>query len=216
MAYDFNIQYTSTTSFGQADALSRLIATNSTQDEDRVIAAIAVDADITHVFTSAVQALPATANEIKESTAKDRLVQLINTYIRGSWPKIIRNPDLLSYYNRFDSLSTLNGCLLLADRVVIPAQLRPRVLRQLHTGHLGIVRMKALARSYAYWPGIDKDIEDTVRRCSKCSSVSKLPVRTTLASRPLPDKPWSRIHVDYAGPFEISFFLVSGRLFKMA
>ncbi|VDO89638.1 unnamed protein product [Heligmosomoides polygyrus] len=124
-----------------------------------------------------------------------------------SWPTIIKNPDLLSYCSRRDSLSTLNGSLLLAHRVVITAQLQPRVLRQLHKGHPGIVWMKALVRSHAYWPGINKDIEDTVRRCSKCSSVSKLPVRTTLASWPLPDKPWSRIHVDYAGPFEGSYFL---------
>lgn len=72
-AYDFNIQYKSITSFGQSDALSRLIATNSTRDEDRVIAAIAVDADITLVFTSAARALPVTANEIRDSTSKDRL-----------------------------------------------------------------------------------------------------------------------------------------------
>ncbi|EPB79084.1 hypothetical protein ANCCEY_01837 [Ancylostoma ceylanicum] len=46
LGYDFSIQYRSTTSTGQADALSRLIASQPTTDEDRVIAAISVDADI--------------------------------------------------------------------------------------------------------------------------------------------------------------------------
>ncbi|EPB76804.1 hypothetical protein ANCCEY_04086 [Ancylostoma ceylanicum] len=43
-------KYRSTTSIGQADALSRLIASQPRIDEDRVIAAISVDADIQHVF----------------------------------------------------------------------------------------------------------------------------------------------------------------------
>ena len=68
--------------------------------------------------------------------------------------------------------------------------------------------MKTLARSYVYWPGIDKDIEETVRRCAKCASVLKFPTKTTLASWPTPTEPWERIHVDYAGPFEGTNFLV--------
>ncbi|PIO75618.1 hypothetical protein TELCIR_02325 [Teladorsagia circumcincta] len=61
-----------------------------------------------------------------------------------------------------------------------------------------MVRMKALARSYAYWLGIDQDIENAVRRCIRCSAVAKLPFKATLASWPEPDAPWKRIHVDYA------------------
>ncbi|KIH68448.1 hypothetical protein ANCDUO_01215 [Ancylostoma duodenale] len=164
LGYDFSIQYRSTTSIGKVDSLFRLIASQPTTDEDRVIAAISVDADIQHVFINTIRALPVTADENKEATTNDRLLQLIKTYIKGKWPKSISNAEIQCFYNRRDSLSMLSRCLLLAERVVIPKNLQQRVLRQLHHGHPGIVLMKALARSYAYWPGIDKDVEDTVRR----------------------------------------------------
>lgn len=44
-------------------------------------------------------------------------------------------------------LSTMKGCLLWDDRVVIPHTLQKRTLETLHSGHPGIVRMKALAQS---------------------------------------------------------------------
>nr|CDJ98236.1 RNA-directed DNA polymerase (reverse transcriptase) domain containing protein [Haemonchus contortus] len=150
LAYDFHVQYRSTDKFGQADALSRLIATYSAPEEERVISAISADEDIKHIFTNAVQALPVTADEVRKWTAQDRLLQQVNSYLRRAWPTKITNPKLLCFYNRRNALSTLDGCLLMADRVVIPELLQSRVLRQLHKGHPGIVRMKALARSYAY------------------------------------------------------------------
>nr|VZI12669.1 unnamed protein product [Spirometra erinaceieuropaei] len=58
--------------------------------------------------------------------------------------------------------------LMFADRVLIPSSLRPTVLRQFHAAHPGASRMKSIARSFAYWPGIDGDIDDLVRRCYRC------------------------------------------------
>ncbi|VDM31793.1 unnamed protein product, partial [Toxocara canis] len=54
----FDIQYRSTTNFDQADGLSRLIGTQTTPNEDQVIAAISVETDMTRTLPNAVNALP--------------------------------------------------------------------------------------------------------------------------------------------------------------
>ena len=46
------------------------------------------------------------------------------------------------------------GYILWGIRVVIPDKLQDRVLEKLHDGHLGVVKMKVLARSYVWWPYI--------------------------------------------------------------
>ena len=38
----------------------------------------------------------------------------------------------------------------------------------LHTGHLGMVKMKGRARETVFWPGITKEIEDIVYNCESC------------------------------------------------
>ncbi|XP_052564317.1 uncharacterized protein K02A2.6-like [Culex pipiens pallens] len=69
-------------------------------------------------------------------------------------------------------------------------------------------RMKSIARSYVYWPNNDAEIEDFVRKCSRCAAAAKAPVKTTLSSWPIPVEPWTRLHLDYAGPIQEKFFLV--------
>ena len=94
-----------------------------------------------------------------------------------------------------------NEVLFRGDRVVIPAKLRKSILQQLHAGHPGTVRMKSIARSYVWWPGIDKEIEDMVRRCAGCQSDAP-DAKETVSHFWLPPKEnWSRLHIDFAGPF---------------
>ena len=51
-----------------------------------------------------------------------------------------------------------DGCIVWGARVVVPPQGRQAVLQELHEGHLGITKMKALARMHVCWPRIDKEI----------------------------------------------------------
>ena len=47
------------------------------------------------------------------------------------------------YYHRKDELIVYQGCLTWENRVIIPDILREKVKTELHSGHIGIVRMKA-------------------------------------------------------------------------
>uniref|UniRef100_A0A914CQ61 RNA-directed DNA polymerase n=1 Tax=Acrobeloides nanus TaxID=290746 RepID=A0A914CQ61_9BILA len=102
----------------------------------------------------------------------------------------------------------INGCLMYRERVIIPTSLRNRVLKQLHQGHPGIERSKALARRYVYWPKIDDSIEYYVKNCNGCQKLQKAPRKTSLQSWPRASEPMERIHTDYAGPFEGSSYLL--------
>lgn len=52
--------------------------------------------------------------------------------------------------------------------MVIPQVYQQKVLEELHGGHLGVVKMKTLARSHVWWPHIDKDIEGATQHCGGC------------------------------------------------
>ena len=81
---------------------------------------------------------------------------------------------------------------------MIPPKLRPQVLELLHVGHFGMQRMKQLARSVVYWPHLNTDIEKLSRSCSSCAEHQNNPSRPANHPWMLPEKPWSRVHVDHA------------------
>ena len=68
--------------------------------------------------------------------------------------------------------------------------------------------MKALARSFVWWPQLDHDLENLVQSCEECQTFRHLPPVAPLQPWEWPQRPWARIHVDYAGPFLGKQFLI--------
>ena len=82
------------------------------------------------------------------------------------------------------------------------------MLDELYDDHLGVTKIKALARSYVWWPGIDKAIEQESKRFRGCPLTLNNPKVAPLHSWERPARPWQRIYVYFAGPFLGTMFLV--------
>ena len=55
--------------------------------------------------------------------------------------------------------SICDGTLTYADRIVMRRVQQKRILKDSHLGHPGMSKMKALMRSYVYWPKMDQNRE---------------------------------------------------------
>ncbi|XP_033004085.1 uncharacterized protein LOC117046393, partial [Lacerta agilis] len=84
----------------------------------------------------------------------------------------------------------------------------PEGVKEINQEAIGIVRMKALARSYVWWPGIDAEIEGWVKRCEPCQVSRPDPPKAPVQSWEPTQSPWSRVHVDFVGPFQGQHFLI--------
>ena len=82
------------------------------------------------------------------------------------------------------------------------------MLNLLYDAHIVVVRMKGLARSRVWWPGIDADIERLCSQCVTCAQNSKDPAKSLLSVWDFPSGPSQRLHIDYAKPFYGSMWFI--------
>lgn len=213
LAYDFTVSYVDTNSFGYVDVVSRLIAKHPREpNEDIVIAAINADSEHEQCFAiDTAKQLPVNFSDIQRATRQCSVLQKVAQYVQNGWPAKMRqiaDPEVAKFFAQREGLIVIQECIFRADRIVIPSPYRQQILKDLHHGHPGAVRMKLLARATVYWPSIDDDIERTIKSCTNCATIPKAPIKCTLQSWPVSTKPWSRIHADYAGPVNGQYYLV--------
>ena len=197
-AYKYSIRYKSTTAHGNADGLSRLPLPTTSAPTDEGVSTFNI---------GQVQALPVTFQDIQKATRRDKVLSKISVFVQEGWPNQV-DEELKPYNTRQAEIGIEGGCLMWGIRVIIPESLQPQVLKSLHESHPGISRMKAIARSYFWWNGLDKDIENLGKSCQTCQAVQSHPATAPLHPWVWPDAPWKRIHVDFAGPFLGHMFFV--------
>lgn len=208
IGYTYDIQYKPTQQMGNADGLSRL-AQGPDDDFDRMIASdnIANVEDINLLSTEVISLLPVTATSIAEETAKDPLFAELYHHLLEGHSAGEDNPELRAYLQRQNELSISNGCVLLGMRTVIPPKCRKSILDVLHEGHMGVTKMKMLARSYVWWPGLDSDIELRAKSCEACASTADDLQPVPLHRWERPERPWTRLHADFA-EYDKKHFLI--------
>ncbi|XP_041435047.1 uncharacterized protein K02A2.6-like [Xenopus laevis] len=198
LAYDYDIVYRRSQDHGNADALSRLPCPYTTDVQDESV-----------IFqVSFADELPISCKDIAAATSRDPLLAKVWDFTSTGWPNYSSDKILKPYFEKRDELSMDQGCLLWGIRVVIPPKYRQRLLHELHEGHPGVNRMKARARGYLWWPGLDQDIENFVSQCTACASVQNQPPTAPLHPWTWATSPWERIHIDYAEINQQTFLLV--------
>ncbi|XP_011858069.1 PREDICTED: uncharacterized protein K02A2.6-like [Vollenhovia emeryi] len=198
--FTYKIEYIKSQENSNCDALSRLPINDSTPIFENEFTAINYVAESLNTIT---------AREIAIGTKKDKRLSNIIRYIKGAWPAVREMSEYeKKFYTKREELCVEKECLLWGYRIVVPDTVKNSVLSELHASHFGVVKMKMLARSYVWWPNINKDIEKVAAECKVCVQERKKPSNVPLNPWPYPDHCWSRIHIDFLGPFHGHTFMI--------
>ena len=141
----------------------------------------------------------------------DPVLSRVLQFILYGWPHFTEDAVLKPYWSRRLELSMLDGIVLWGNRVVVPEPSQLPIMDELHQGPLGISHMKTLSRMFVWLPNMDSDVEEAVKKCYLCQSngVSPPPApQPPLHPWQWPSQPWTRLHLDMAGPFLGHMFLV--------
>lgn len=199
-AYEYIIVHREGRLNGNADALSRLPLPEQPKDTP-------VPGE-TIMLMEHMDSVTITVKEIQHWSRRDPVISQAIHATQQGWFDQCPSETLRPYWLKRMELSVQDGCLLWGNRVVVPPQGRKPILVELHETHPGIVRMKALARSYVWWPGMDNDLEKTVYNCPECQETQKKPKGVYMHPWEYPQHPWRRLHIDCAGPFLGKTFLI--------
>ena len=168
-------------------------------------------------------------SDLKEATRSDPEDQAVFLKVQNkSFADTKKEEEDLvkPYYHVKDRLCISDDLLMYSFdggdlRLIIPYNLRPQILRNLHSAHQGVDSITKRARQSSYWPGMGKDIEQLCSSCTSCMERIPSLTKEELIASPVPEYPFEQvasdlfcvnghhylIYVDrYTGWIEIAYF----------
>ena len=104
---------------------------------------------------------------------------------------------------------------------------RELLIREVHGGslasHYGENKTSIILKEHFYWPNMDKDVQDILRRCATCQATKSHSLPQGLyMPLPVPTSPWVDVSMDFVLGFprtqrsKDSIFVVMDRFSKIA
>ena len=109
--------------------------------------------------------------DLKTLIAKSNTDAELNR-VRDAMRRAEKNTAPESYRTVFEKLSNKWGLTFNEDRIIIPTELRKKLLDTLHFGHAGSTKMLAESKIF-WWPNMCKEIEDKTKNCVACMASGK-------------------------------------------
>ncbi|XP_041472642.1 uncharacterized protein K02A2.6-like [Lytechinus variegatus] len=136
--------------------------------------------------------------QVEEMTQKDEILQVLKQVVIEGWPDTVNTVpvEIREYWAYRDEITSHNGILYKANRVIIPKRLRGELLQRVHASHQGMESSLRKARETIFWPKMNHEIRDVVRQCSVCNEHQAQQAKQPLLPREVPDRPWKTLGTD--------------------
>ncbi|XP_062535280.1 uncharacterized protein K02A2.6-like [Armigeres subalbatus] len=155
------------------------------------------DQDMENTIRSIQETAAIDISEVTVATEIDGELQAVKDAIMTDNWSLVQ----VKQYSAFRTeLSYANNLVLRGSKLVIPAVLRNRMLMLAHEGHPGQSTMKRRLRDRCWWPNMDQEVVKACEKCEGCRLVQIPDPPEPMSRRPLPDKPWIDIAIDFLGP----------------
>lgn len=190
MPYDVELYYKRGAELHIADTLSRATYSHGGQAEE--IMSLEVD------HLPVLNATEEQINGIQKATAEDKVLQELLPLIGDKWPehKGDVDPELKGFWNVRRSLTHVNGIVFKDQQMVVPRSLRQSILEAIHQPHLGQTLSIRRARESVYWPGMSREIAETVQKCETCCQYQRKQQKEPLQPVEVPKLPWHTVGMD--------------------
>ena len=135
---------------------------------------------------------------VQQAILQDRQMQALQNMIVQGWPETRSacEQPVLEYWNHRDELSIEEGLIFRGQKIVIPKSLRAEMLKQVHTGHLGVTKTLERAKDNIFWPGMTKEIQDYVLHCEVCLTHRDSNAKEPLMPHEVPQGPYQKLGSD--------------------
>ena len=190
--FNFKILYRSGSSNGKPDALSRRPDyIDTSEDVDEIPFSVLRPEN----FCAIVCSVSSLNDKILAECKNDPFYSDICNYLANHKPPI-PHPQI-------EKFSISNSFLLFSDKIYVPTNCRPSVLKLCHdspsAGHFGFRKTTSLISRDFWWPSIHLDVKNYIHSCEVCcrSKSSRHKPYGLLQPLDISNHPWSSISMDF-------------------